>query len=170
LAGKFLLFAHAQESTMPLNQQHSIVGHALDHRTRCDDLQPTGGHRPLFNSRVAAGFPSPASDYIESTLDLNDFLIQHPSATFFVRVAGDSMLEAGIFDGDYLIVDRAIEPTNGAIVIAVLDDELTVKRFFRGRNSIELRPENQSYQPIRVSGDAELLIWGVVISVFRKLS
>ena len=123
---------------------------------------------PLFSYRVPAGFPSPADDYIECGLDLNDFMVVHPSATYYVRVSGDSMLEAGILNGDYLIVDRSIEPYPGMIVVAVVEGELTVKCFYQQETFIELRPENKGFNSIKVTQDMELLIWGVVTGVFRK--
>lgn len=129
---------------------------------------PVSLERPLFAARVPAGFPSPAEDYIECGLDLNEFMIVHPSATYFVKVSGDSMMDAGIFNGDYLVVDRAIEPVSGAIVVAILDGELTVKRLYRKGSVVELRPENASYQPIHLTHGSELLVWGVVSGVFRK--
>jgi len=129
---------------------------------------PVSLERPLFAARVPAGFPSPAEDYIECGLDLNEFMVVHPSATYFVKVSGDSMMDAGIFNGDYLVVDRAIEPVSGAIVVAILDGELTVKRLYRKGSVVELRPENASYQPIHLTHGSELLVWGVVSGVFRK--
>ncbi|PZD71044.1 LexA repressor [Acaryochloris thomasi RCC1774] len=124
--------------------------------------------RPLLGSLVPAGFPSPADQYIECNLDLNKLAIAHPSATFFMRVSGDSMVEAGIFDRDYLVVDRAVEATHGSIVIAELGGELTVKRLYKQGRVLELRPENSQYQPIRIHRESELEIWGVVRGVFRK--
>ena len=88
----------------------------------------TGYQRPLFLAPVSAGFPSPADDYIENQLDLNKHLIRHPAATFFVRVKGDSMIEAGIHSGDILIIDRSLEPTDKKVVIAIIDGELTGKK------------------------------------------
>ena len=125
--------------------------------------------RPLFSSRVPAGFPSPADDYIEGHLDLNEYLIQHPSATFYVRVTGESMVNAGIFPGDILIVDRALEAAHGSIVIAVVDNELTVKRLHRKGGVIELHPENPLFPVIVFEKTMELTIWGVVTGVTRKL-
>ena len=124
--------------------------------------------RPLLGSLVPAGFPSPASDYIECNLDLNKLAIAHPSATFFMRVSGDSMVEAGIHDRDYLVVDRAVEASHGSIVVAEIEGELTVKRLYRQGRVLELRPENREYQPIRITRESELMIWGVVTGVFRK--
>ncbi len=124
--------------------------------------------RPLLGFHVPAGFPSPANDYIECRLDLNDLMIKHPAATVFVRVCGDSMLEAGILDRDYLVVDRAVEPYSGAIVVAAIAGELTVKRLYRQGRVMELRPENKAYPTIRITQESELLIWGVVTGVVRK--
>ena len=119
--------------------------------------------RPIYMSSVAAGFPSPAEDYVEGTLDLNKYLIKHPAATFFVRVSGESMIKAGIFPDDILIVDRSLEATDKKIVIAVLDGELTVKRLRYRGNQIFLEPENDSYQSIRVTEEAGFEIWGVKV-------
>lgn len=123
--------------------------------------------RPLrlrrYACRVAAGFPSPADDHLEGPLDLNAHLVAHPAATFVVRVAGDSMAGAGIRDGDLLVVDRAREPAPDAIVVAVVDGELTVKRLRVGpRGRVRLEAENPAYPPIEPGEGAELRIWGVV--------
>ena len=125
---------------------------------------------PLFISKVPAGFPSPAEDYIEKYLDLNELLIKHPSATFFVKVSGNSMINAGIYDGDILIVDRALEPQNNDIVIAVIDGELTVKRLIIKNKKIYLYPQNSNYKPIEVgSEESNFIIWGVATYVIHKL-
>ncbi len=124
---------------------------------------------PLFGHKIAAGFPSPADDYVEDRIDLNQHLIRHKEASFFLRVQGDSMLGAGIHDGDLLLVDRALEPADGKIVIAVLDGELTVKRLERKRGAIRLLPENPAYPPIEVKNEQELVIWGVVTHVIHGL-
>ena len=123
---------------------------------------------PLFLSRVPAGFPSPADDYLEGELDLNELLIRNPSATFYVRLAGDSMVKAGLFDGDILVVDRAVKARHDHIVVAVLDGELTVKRLWSRGGSVELRPENPAYQPIKMAEGQELTVWGVVIGAVRQ--
>ncbi len=128
-----------------------------------------GGYQPLFEAMVPAGFPSPAADYEEDKLDLNKHLVQHPAATFFVRVAGDSMIGAGIHCGDLLVVDRSLEPKNNNIVIAVVDGEMTVKRIrIRGKR-ITLEPENESYTVCEITEDTQFEVWGVVISVIHKL-
>jgi len=125
--------------------------------------------RPLFLSRVPAGFPSPADDYIEGKLDLNKHLIKHPAATFFVRVIGDSMVEAGIYSGDLLIVDRALEAVDNNIVVAILNGELTVKRMKHVHGQLFLVPENKDYSPIHVLEESDFEIWGVVSSVIHKV-
>ena len=122
---------------------------------------------PLYACHVKAGFPSPADDYIESYLDLNTHLIQHPAATFFVKASGDSMTGAGIRSGDMLIVDRSLDATHGKIVIAAIDGELTVKRLSRIAGSVQLLPENNQYQPIDITDMNELVIWGVVTYVIH---
>ncbi len=110
---------------------------------------------------VAAGFPSPAQDYFDGRIDLNAHLIKDITSTFVVRVTGDSMEGAGISDGDELIVNRALEPRDGSVVIAVLDGELTVKRLRITRTGVVLQAENPKYQDIRVPALSELTIWGV---------
>ncbi|MFH1216491.1 MAG: translesion error-prone DNA polymerase V autoproteolytic subunit [Pseudomonadota bacterium] len=124
--------------------------------------------RPLFLCGVSAGFPSPADDYIDRLLDLNDLLIKNPPATFFVKVAGDSMTGAGIYDGSILIVDRSIEATNGRIVIAVVNGELTVKRLVKSNDSCRLIAENADYAPLEISEESQCEIWGVVTSVIQQ--
>ena len=125
--------------------------------------------RPLFLSGVSSGFPSPADDYIDRQLDLNEYLIANPAATFFVRVAGDSMIGVGINDDDILIVDRSVEPVSGKIVIAVLDGELTVKKLVKTEESCRLVSENPNYPDILIKKGMELEIWGVVTSAIHKL-
>ncbi len=124
---------------------------------------------PLFTTSVEAGFPSPAEDYIEGQLDLNEHLIRHPAATFFVRVSGDSMIGAGIHPGDILIVDRSLKPENNRVVIAVVDGELTVKRMRFIDDGILLVPENSAHKPIRICGEMQFEVWGVVTSVIHSL-
>ncbi|MBV0934691.1 translesion error-prone DNA polymerase V autoproteolytic subunit [Marinobacterium sp. A346] len=123
---------------------------------------------PLFLESVRAGFPSPAQDYVERTLDLNELCIQHPSATYFVRAEGDSMIEAGIFPGDTLVVDRALTPTHNDIVIASLDGELTVKQL-QTRPRVRLLPRNRAYPPIELHDDCTLDVIGVVTHVIHPL-
>src|SRR5271167_4346597 len=104
--------------------------------------------RPLFLSKVPAGFPSPADDYLEGKLDLNEHLIKHKAATFFVRVSGSSMEGAGIFDGDLLIVDKALEPKHRSVVVAIVNGEFTVKRIKKDKSRLWLMPENEKFQPM----------------------
>lgn len=124
---------------------------------------------PLFLSKVKAGFPSPAEDYIEAKLDLNSYLIQHPNSTYIVRIDGDSMTNIGIYDGDLAIVDRSLEPKNLDIVIAVVDDEITIKRLVKTKTSIILCAENSIYEPITFSEGQQVSIWGVVVHTIRSL-
>lgn len=125
---------------------------------------------PFFESRIQAGLPSPADDLCEGTLDLNEYLIYNEGTTFFVRVTGESMKKVGIFPGDMLIVDKKITPTNGKIVIAGLNGELTVKRLEKNEDSLFLCSENDIYPDIQVSKDDEFSIWGVVTTVIHSLS
>lgn len=131
-------------------------------------LQTQSFKIPLYGSSVQAGFPSPADDYIESHLDLNEYLVQHPASTFMVRAEGDSMIGAGIYSGDILVVDRSIEPSNDKIVIAALEGELTVKRLACKQGRVLLVAENPSYPPIEVT-DTDTIIWGVVTNVIHKV-
>jgi len=124
---------------------------------------------PLFSGKVAAGFPSPADDYIEKTLDLNDLLVQKPAATFFVRAEGESMLGAGIHPNDILVVDRSIDPVVGKIVICALNGELTVKRLNSIGDEVILGAENPAYADIIVAKDIDLVIWGVVTNVIHPV-
>ena len=124
---------------------------------------------PLYTAYVPAGFPSPADDDVEGRLDLNQHLIRHPAATFFVRVSGESMLGAGIHPGDLLVVDRALEPAHNKVVIAVVNGELTVKRLCIREGQVWLLAENERYAPIVLSGDMDLQIWGVVTNVIHAL-
>ncbi|MEM6447037.1 MAG: translesion error-prone DNA polymerase V autoproteolytic subunit [Cyanobacteria bacterium J06642_2] len=123
---------------------------------------------PLLTCPVQAGFPTQGESYIEGKLDLNRHLSEHPIATFFVRVTGDSMLGAGINPGDLLVVDRALEPSDGKIVIAILDGELTVKRLSLNRDRLHLIPENPDYPALEVSELADFEVWGVVTAVIHK--
>ena len=125
--------------------------------------------RPLLLSRVPAGFPSPAEDYVEGSLDLNEHLVAHREATFFMRVQGHSMTGAGIQDGDLLVVDRSIEAGDGDIVVAVVDGDLTVKRLSRRGGTVRLLPEHPGCAPIEFKDGQELTVWGVVTSVIHRV-
>lgn len=126
-------------------------------------------HSPLYLAPVAAGFPSPADDYVERALDLNEHLIRHPAATYFVRASGNSMINAGIHDGDLLIVDRSLVPSEHQVVIAVIAGEFTVKRFCKKNGKIFLCPENDAYSPIEVTEESDCQIWGVVLHSIHRL-
>lgn len=124
---------------------------------------------PLMSHSVRAGFPSPADDYIEKRIDLNEELIQHREATFFLRVRGHSMVGAGIDDGDELIVDRAIKPDHGRIVVAAVDGELTVKRFYQRGGVVKLVAESPEYPDIELKDGQEMVIWGVVTKIIKSV-
>jgi DNA polymerase V len=133
-------------------------------------LAPAGSTTPLFISPVVAGFPSPATDYMDDGLDLNEYLVQHRAASFMFRVRGHSMRDAGIMEGDRVVVDRSVTPQHNHIVIAVVNGEYTIKRLHRSRQRIELRAENPAYPPIQFNDESVLEIWGVVVGVVRKLA
>lgn len=124
---------------------------------------------PLFISKVAAGFPSPADDYVEKTLDLEELLIQKPAATFFVRAQGDSMLGAGIHPNDILVVDRSKEPMPDKIVICAINGELTVKRLMVTDGQWCLKAENPAYPDIPLTEDLETVFWGTVTNVIHPV-
>jgi len=132
--------------------------------------QKTKVVRPLFTCGVSAGFPSPADDHIDQTLDLNELLIKHPASTYFVRVAGDSMINVSINNDDILVVDRSLEATSGKIIIAVVNGELTVKRLERNQTSCKLIAENSEYLPIEINEDTDFQVWGVVTSVIHQFT
>lgn len=147
----------------------SIPPSITKHRVWQPSLSTPIQHIPLFGYAVQAGFPSPADDYVEDYLDLNKLLIQNKSATFFLRVKGDSMINAGIHNGDIIVVDRSVEPVDGSVVVAVVDSELTVKRLVWRNGIAELHAENPKYAPIRFKEGQELTIWGVVTSAVHTV-
>ena len=124
---------------------------------------------PLIQKSVPAGFPSPADDYIEKGIDLNQYLVQHPASTFFMRVSGVSMKDAGIHHGDLLIVDKSINPRPGSIVVAVLDGSFTLKKLTFKNDFLYLEAENPAYQSIKVHHCQNLQIWGVAIYSIHDL-
>ena len=128
--------------------------------------QRTKKKLPLFLAKISAGFPSPADDYIDKKLDLNEFLIKHPAATFFVKVEGDSMVEAGIHPGDLILVQKNIEPKNGDIVVAQVDEEWTLKYFQKRGRKVYLKAANEKYPTILPQ--QELVVSGVVVADVRK--
>ena len=124
---------------------------------------------PIIQEGVSAGFPSPAIDFMENSIDLNTALCKNPLATFYIKVKGNSMIDAGINDKDVLVVDRSLEPQNNKIAICFIDGEFTVKRIQVEKECLYLMPENPNYQPIRVTEENELIIWGIVTYVIKAL-
>ena len=130
----------------------------------------TGSSIPLLVTAVPAGFPSPADDYIEHSLDFNEYLLPRPAATYCMRVAGESMTGAGILPGDILVIDRSISPRTGCVVVAVVYGEFTVKRLFRNKDgTMVLVAENPEWQQPLMSGEEGFSVWGVVSAVVRRL-
>ena len=124
---------------------------------------------PLIESKIPAGFPSPADDYLEMSLDLNEKLIRNPSSTFFAQITGSSMENAGIQDGDIIIVDKSLQPKNDSILVCSIDGEFTLKRFKKvDHETGYLMPDNPKFKPIRVSKDNNFMIWGVVTYSIHK--
>ncbi|RDC64296.1 LexA family protein [Adhaeribacter pallidiroseus] len=123
----------------------------------------------LYEHQVPAGFPSPAADFTERTLDLNEFIVKRPSATFFVEVSGDSMQNAGIYNKDIIVVDKSLRAVHGNIVLALVQGEFTVKRLHYVGERLFLRPENEKYQLLEITSEMDFVVWGVVIHVLHKL-
>ena len=124
---------------------------------------------PFIPEGVSAGFPSPAADFMENNIDLNKELSENPLATFYIKVKGNSMIDAGINDKDVLIVDRSIEPQDNKIAVCFIDGEFTVKRIKLQKDCLYLMPENSNYTPIKVTEENELIIWGIVTYVIKKM-
>ena len=129
----------------------------------------SGSRIPYITEGVSAGFPSPAADFMESNIDLNKELSENPLATFYIKVKGNSMIDAGINDKDVLVVDRSLEPQNNKIAICCIDGEFTVKRIQVEKDCLYLMPENPSYEPIKVTEENQLIIWGMVTYVIKKV-
>ncbi len=123
----------------------------------------------FVESGIAAGFPSPAEDYCGISLDLNKELIKNPASTFYARVKGVSMIGAGLDDGDLIVIDKSIEPSNNSIAVCFIDGEFTVKRLSITKGEILLMPENSNYQPIRVTEYSNFMVWGIVRYCIKKL-
>ena len=123
----------------------------------------------LIEQGISAGFPSPAEDFKEIRISLDKELVKNKEATFYARVSGDSMVGAGLDDGDLLVVDRVLNPENGKIAVCFIDGEFTVKRIKKEKNKLYLMPENKKYKPIEVTEENELIIWGVVQYVIKKV-
>jgi len=124
---------------------------------------------PIITEGISAGFPSPAMDFVDLSIDLNKHLVKHPSSTFYGRVKGVSMKNAGIDNGDLLVIDKSIEPTNGKIAVCYIDGEFTLKRIKISKNEILLVPENEDYAPIKVTADSNFMIWGIVTHVIKDV-
>lgn len=142
------------------------------HEINITDLAPLDEQSalktPFAGSLIKAGFPSPAEDYLEPSIDLNKELIHHPASTFFGRASGESMNGAGIDDGDILIIDKALEPFDGAAAVCFLDGNFTLKFIKKKGQNIWLIPANQQFKPIKVTTENEFLIWGIVTYVIKK--
>jgi DNA polymerase V len=151
------------EPTKPIRVPESMISEVLEF------VESRGYELPLYACAVQAGFPSPADDYMGGTLDLNKHLVKHPTATFFVKAAGESMIKAGIHPGDILVVDRSIEAKNGKIVIAAVDGQLTVKRLRKTSTGTYLMPENDAFQSIKLDEGNDVIIWGVVTNVLHAV-
>lgn len=123
---------------------------------------------PYANEGIQAGFPSPAQNYINESIDLNVELIKHPASTFFGKVSGDSMIEEGIEEGDILIIDKSLEPINGDLAVCCIDGEFTLKRIEIEDNCIRLMPSNATFKPIVVTLDDQFTVWGIVTYTIKK--
>ena len=124
---------------------------------------------PYIDFGVSAGFPSPAMDFMETAIDLNKALSENPLATFYIKVDGNSMIDAGINDKDVLVVDRSLEPQNNKIAVCFIDGEFTVKRIQLKKNELWLMPENPKYNPIKINEENQLIVWGIVTYVIKKV-
>jgi len=161
------LVEHLQQYLVHHYPNHSLYKHLIAQTTSTTKEKQL---RPLFSTKIAAGFPSPADNDIEAELDLNDYLIHNPASTFFVRVTGDSMRDAGIYPNDLLVVDLSLKAVDGNIVIAILDNEFTVKRLkIDSNNKIWLIPENKHYSAMEIHEETDFRIWGVVTNVIHSL-
>ncbi len=123
----------------------------------------------LYDTSVPAGFPSPADNFLHKSLDLNELIVKHPAATFFVKVKGDSMINAGINTGDILAIDRSLDAKDKSIILAYLDGEFTVKRFRQTKDRVYLQPENPNYKIIEIKEDSDFEVWGVVTFIIRAI-
>jgi len=125
--------------------------------------------RPIVNEDISAGFPSPAEDFKEVRISLDKELVKNEDATFYARVRGNSMIDANIEDGDLLVIDRSIETRNGKIAVCMIDGEFTIKRLKVEKKCVYLIPENKKYNPIKVTDEDELIIWGIVTYVIKEV-
>jgi DNA polymerase V len=153
-----------KEATKPLRIPLSLL-------SAVTEFMETSGYRvPVYMSRVPAGTPEDADDYVEKKADLNSLLLRNPKDTFLLRVTGDSMMDAGIYENDMLTVDRKLEARNGQIVVALVDGRSTVKTFRKDREGIILVPQNRRYMPIKILPQNDFQIVGVVTNVIRKIT
>jgi DNA polymerase V len=145
----------------------------MNHKTTSSLYRPSAKNiskpLPLYLSKISAGFPSPADDFVEDTIDINEYLISNRPATYLVRVTGDSMEGAAICEGDILVVDASLKPTDQKIVVASVEGEFTVKRFCIEKEGIFLKAENPEYAPIKIASTDEFSILGVVVGMIRKI-
>ena len=123
---------------------------------------------PVVDGGIKAGFPSPAQDFLDLSIDLNRELIRHPSSTFYGRVSGDSMQDLGITDGDLLVIDKSLQPTDGRIAICYIDGEFTVKQLKVENDGVLLVPANKKYKPIKVDENNDFVVWGIVVHVIKS--
>lgn len=129
----------------------------------------TSASLPFIDGGLRAGFPSPADDFLEVRIDFNEDIVKNKDATFYAKVKGNSMKNAGIFDGDLLVIDRSLEPLNNKIAVCFIDGEFTVKRIKKEKNTVWLIPENEEFQPIKVTEDNEFIVWGIAIASIKRL-
>lgn len=124
---------------------------------------------PLISENISAGFPSPAMDFIDLTIDLNKYVVRHPSSTFFGRIKGHSMKNSGIFDGDLIVIDKSIKPKSNQIAVCYIDGDFTIKRILIEKERCLLIPANEDYEPIEITTDSDFLVWGIVTHVLKTL-
>jgi DNA polymerase V len=152
-----------KEATKPVRIPISLLNDVMR-------FMETSGYRlPLYVSRVPAGTPENAGDHVDRIIDLNSLLLRHPRDTFLLRVTGDSMIDAGIYEDDMLTVDQKLEPRNGQIVVALIDGHSTVKTFRKDTKGITLVPENKKYSPIKILPENDFQVVGVVTNVIREV-
>ena len=132
-----------------------------------DNLNTLGA--VYFDTGISAGFPSPAEDFKQERLSLDNELIKNKEATFFARVSGQSMIDAGLSDNDLLVIDRSLSPAHNKIAVCFLDGEFTVKRLKVEKDEVWLQPENKKYQPIKITEENDFVIWGIVTNVIKKV-
>lgn len=132
------------------------------------DLENTQKH-PFISGGIKAGFPSPAADFDETKISLDNVLVKNHEATFYAKADGNSMIGAGIDDGDIMVIDRSVEPRDGKIAVCCIDGEFTVKRIKINKEGLRLMPENKDFQPIKVTEDNKIVIWGIVTYVIKAV-